>query len=102
MGKLGAGKPCKIRVSSVGCEFLIISAFFASTYSFTLGKWVFFGLFLLLQNLKVSIYKGYRVSGRAKKVKKNVEIADFLKIEARLKALSVRFWGIPEGGMKPL
>ena len=26
-----------------------------------------------------------------------VEFAVFLKIEARLKALYVRFWGIPEG-----
>ena len=31
-----------------------------------------------------------------------VVIADFSKIEARLKALSVRFWGIPEGGLKAL
>jgi len=31
-----------------------------------------------------------------------VVIADFSKIEARLKALYVRFWGIPEGGLKPL
>ena len=81
---------------------MILSAYFASTYSFTLGKWVFFGLFLLPENLKVAIYKGYRVSGRSKKAKKNVVIAVFLKIEARLKALSVRFWGIPEGGIKPL
>jgi len=85
---LGAGKPFKIMVSRVGCIFLIISAYFA--------------LFLLSQNLKVAIYKGYRVSGRSKKAKKNVVIAVFLKIEARLKALSVRFWGIPEGGLKPL
>jgi len=62
---------------------------------------VFFGLFLLPQNLKVAIYKGYIVSRRSKKAKKNVVIAVFLKIEVRLKALSVRFWGIPEGGLKP-
>ena len=52
---------------------------------------MFFGLFLLSQNLKVFIYKGYIVLRRSQKVKKNVEIADFSKIEARLKALSVRF-----------
>jgi len=55
----------------VGCEFLIIRAKFASTYTFTLVKWVFFDLFLLLQNLKVAIYKGFRVSGRSKKAKKS-------------------------------
>jgi len=31
-----------------------------------------------------------------------VVIADFSKIEVRLKALYVRFWGIPEGGLKAL
>jgi len=86
----------------VGYEFLILSAYFASTYSFTLGKWVFFGLFLLSRNLKVASCKGYRVLRRSKKAKKNVLIADFLKIEVRLKVLSVRFWGIPEWGLKAL
>jgi len=38
IGKLGAGKPFKIMVSRVDCVFLIISAYFASTYSFTLEK----------------------------------------------------------------
>jgi len=79
---------------------LIISAYFASTYTFTLGKWVFFGLFLLPQNLKVAIYKGYRVSERSKKAKKNVIIALFLKIKVRLKALYMRFWGIPVGARR--
>ena len=46
--------------------------------------------------------KGYRVSGRPKKVKKDVVIADFLKIEARLKVLYVRLKDIPEGGLKAL
>jgi len=58
---------------------------------FTLAKWVFFGLFSLPQNLKMAIYKAFRVSRRSKKAKKNVVIADYSKIEARLKALSVRF-----------
>ena len=34
--------------------------------------------------------------------KKNVVIADFSKIEARLKALSVRFWGKGHGVPCPL
>jgi hypothetical protein len=38
----------------------------------------------------MAIYKGYRVSGRPKKAKKDVVIANFSKIEARLKALYVR------------
>jgi hypothetical protein len=46
--------------------------------------------------------KGYRVSGKSKKAKKNVEFADFSKIETRLKALYVRLKGIPEGGLKVL
>jgi len=31
-----------------------------------------------------------------------VAIVNFSKIETRLKALYVRFWGIPEGGLKAL
>jgi len=54
-------------VSRVGCVFLILSPYFTSTYSFTLEKWVFFGLFLLPQNLKMAIYKAFRVSGKSKK-----------------------------------
>jgi len=57
-------------VSRVGCVFLILSPYFTSTYSFTLEKWVFFGLFLLPQNLKMAIYKAFRVSGKSKKGKK--------------------------------
>ncbi len=48
----------------------------------------------------MAIYKGFRVSERSKKVKKDVVIVDFSKIETRKKALLVRFWGIPEGGLK--
>jgi hypothetical protein len=55
---------------------------FASTYTFTLAKWVFFGLFSLPQNLKMASCKGYRVSGKPKKAKKNVVIANFSKIDA--------------------
>ena len=76
--------------------------YFYSSYAFTLGKWVFFGLFLLPQNLKMASCKGYRVSGRSKKAKKNVVITDFSKIETRLKVLYVRLKGIPEGGLKAL
>jgi len=81
---------------------LIIRSNFASTYTFTLEKWVFFDNFLRLQFLKVAIYKGYIVLRRSKKAKKNVVIAVFLKIKVRLKALSVRLKGIPEGGLKAL
>jgi len=63
---------------------------------------VFFGLFSLPQNLKMASCKGYRVSRRSKKTKKNVEFAIFSKIETRLKALYVRLKGIPEGGLKAL
>jgi len=59
---------------------------------------VFFGIFSLPQNLKMASYKGYRVSGKPKKAKKNVEFTDFSKIETHLKALYVRLNGIPEGG----
>ena len=80
----------------------IIRANFASTYTFTLVKWVFFGLFSLPQNPKMASCKGYRILQRSKKVKKNVVIAVFLKIKTRLKVLYVRLKGIPEGGMKAL
>ena len=46
--------------------------------------------------------KGYRVSGRSKKAKKNVVITVFSKIETRLKVLYMRLKGIPEGGLKAL
>jgi len=46
--------------------------------------------------------KGYRVSGKPKKAKKNVESAVFSKIDALKKALYVRKKGIPEGGLKAL
>jgi hypothetical protein len=58
---------------------------------------VFFGLFSLPQNLKVVIYKGYRVSGKPKKAKKNVVITVFLKIETQKKVLYVHLKDIPEG-----
>ena len=51
---------------------------------------MFFGLFLLPQNLKMASCKGYRVSGKLKMAKKNVVIANFSKIDALLKALYVR------------
>jgi hypothetical protein len=81
---------------------LIIRAKFASTYTFTLVKWGVFGSFSLPQNLKMASCKGYGVSERSKKAKKNVVIAVFSKIKARLKALYVRLKGIPEGGLKAL
>jgi len=67
-----------------------------------LKKGCFFGLFSLDQNLKVAIYKGHMVSERVKKAKKRAVIPLFSKIKARLKALYVRFWGMPEGSLKAL
>jgi len=61
---------------------LIIQAKFALTYTFTLAKWVFFGLFSLPQNLNIAIYNGSGVSKRSKKAKKNAVIARFSEIEA--------------------
>jgi hypothetical protein len=45
----------------------------------------------------VVIYKGYRVSGKPKKAKKNVVITVFLKIETQKKVLYVHLKDIPEG-----
>jgi len=42
------------------------------------------------------------VSERVKKAKKRAVIPLFSKIKARLKALYVRFWGMPEGSLKAL
>ena len=58
---------------------LIIWANFTSTYTFTLGKWVFFGLFSLPQNLKMASCKGYRVLVRSKKAKKKRRIYWFFE-----------------------
>ena len=44
--------------------------------------------------------KGYRVLIRSKKIKKNVVIAVFSKVETRLKVLYVHLKGITEGGLK--
>ena len=62
-----------------GILILIIWANFASTYTFILGKWVFFSLFSLPQNLKMALCKGYRVSKRPKKAKKNVKFITFFE-----------------------
>jgi len=59
---------------------------------------VFFDLFFPSQNPKMASCNGYRVSGKPKKAKKNVEFTDFSKIKTPLKALYVRLKGIPEGG----
>ena len=50
----------------------------------------------------MAIYKAFRVLGKSKKAKKRIVIVVFSKIEVRLEALYVRFWGIPEGGLKAL
>jgi len=54
--------------------------------------------FSSLQNLKVTIYKGFKISKRPKYPKNRVlKIANFSKIEMQKKALSVHFKNIPEG-----
>jgi len=50
----------------------------------------------------MAIYKVLVILEEQKYPKIRVVIADFTKIKARLKALYVRFWGIPEGGLKAL
>jgi len=50
----------------------------------------------------VAIYKGFRILEEQKYPKNRVVNCQFLKIEASKKALFVRFWGIPEGGLKAL
>ncbi|GAI33661.1 unnamed protein product, partial [marine sediment metagenome] len=40
---------------------------------------VFFDLFLLSKNMKVAIYKAFRISGKSKKAKKYVVIARFFE-----------------------
>ena len=41
---------------------MIISAYFALTCSFTLGKWVFLSLFSPPQNLKMAIYNNFNAT----------------------------------------
>ena len=48
---------------------------------------MFFDLFLLSQNPKMASCKGYRVSEKPKKAKKNVEFTDFSKIKTHLKGI---------------
>ena len=50
----------------------------------------------------MAIYKGFMIGGGKNRPKMGVVIADFSKNEARLKALYVRFRGIPERGLKAL
>ncbi len=52
-------------------------------------------ILVIYPTLKPFLYKGCSALRRSKKAKKNVLIAVFSKIKARLK-------GIPEGGLKPL
>ncbi len=58
---------------------MILSPYFASTYSFTLGKWLFFGLFSPPQNLKMAIYKAFLVSGKSKKANKKGRNSPFFE-----------------------
>lgn len=74
--------------------------YFMPTYALPLKNCHFLTEFSDVQKLKMAIYKGFRVSERSKKAKKDVAIADFSKIETRKKALYARLKGIPEGGLK--
>ena len=74
--------------------------YFIPTYTLPLKNRHFLTEFSDVQKLKIAIYKGFRVSERSKKAKKDVVIADFSKIGGLKKALYVRLKGIPEGGLK--
>ena len=71
--------------------------FFGSTYTLPLENRTFLTKISLFQKLKMAIYKGFKISGRQKYPKIRVVNCRFLNFCVRLKALSVRFWGIPEG-----
>jgi len=60
---------------------------------------LFWSNFYLFQNLKVVIYKGFKIWGELKYPKTGYLIAIFLEIKVRLKALSVHLKGIPEEGL---
>jgi len=59
-------KPYIIRVSEAECEISLVAHNFRSSNGFTPRKWLFLAKFSPLQNIKVAIYKGYRVLGRQK------------------------------------
>jgi len=61
---VGAQKPYKIRLSRIGCVFLILSAYFALTDTLPLKNGTFLTKIPSSQNLKVAIYKDIRISGR--------------------------------------
>jgi hypothetical protein len=48
----------------------------------------------------MAIYKGFMILEEQKYHKIRVVNCRFLNFYVRLKALYVRFWGIPEGGLK--
>ena len=74
--------------------------YFMPTYTLPFKNSTFLVKISNVQKLKMAIYKGFRVSERSKKAKKDVVIAVFPKIETHLKVLYVRLKGIPEGGLK--
>lgn len=65
--------------------------YFMPTYALPFKNRTFLAKISDVQKLKMAIYKGFRVSERSKKDKKDVVITDFSKIETQKKALYVRF-----------
>ncbi|MBA7609828.1 hypothetical protein ES703_17022 [subsurface metagenome] len=74
--------------------------YFMPTYTLPLENRTFLTKISLFQKFKMAIYKGLVILEEQKYPKIRVVIADFLNFRVRLKALYVRFWGIPEGGLK--
>ena len=70
---------------------LLVQANFALTYTLPLKNGTFLTKIPSSQNLKVAIYKDFRISGRQKYAKNGGRNCCFSKFEVRLKALSVRF-----------
>jgi len=70
---------------------LLVRANFALTDTLPLKNGTFLTKIPSSQNLKVAIYKDFRISASKNRPKMGVVIADFSKFEVCLKALSVRF-----------
>ena len=66
---------------------LLVRANFALTYTLSLKNGTFLTKIPSPQNLKVAIYKGLGFRGGKNRPKMGVVIADFSKIEVRLKGV---------------
>jgi len=75
--------------------------YFMPTYTLPLENRTFLTKFSLFQKLKMAICKGSVILEEQKYPKiRVVNCPIFSNFCVRLKALYVRFWGIPEGGLK--